>query len=48
MYQPYPQNTQVPETLLDVLTVGATKKAIEKRSPRLSGSSTEFFKATPA
>jgi hypothetical protein len=63
MYQPYPQNTQLPETqhppapasvlnavkvmyvgaatsilgiVLDVLTVGATKKAIEKRSPHLS------------
>jgi hypothetical protein len=63
MYQPYPQNTQLPETqrptapasvlnavrvmyvgaatsilgiVLDVLTVSATKKAIEKRSPHLS------------
>jgi hypothetical protein len=63
MYQPYPQNTQLPETqrptapasvlnavrvmyvgaatsilgiVLDVLTVSATKKAIEKKNPALT------------
>jgi len=65
MYQPYPQNAQLPETqhppapasvlnavkvmyvgaatsilgiVIDILTVGATKKAIEKRSHHLTAS----------
>ena len=65
MYQPYPQDTQLPETrrlpapasvlnavkvmyigaaasilgiVIDILTVGATKRAIERRSHHLSAS----------